>query len=50
MIKECAEKFCKECLNKIPEKEKEAFLQDPAKFYQAIMNRCHDKFNCGKMK
>jgi hypothetical protein len=50
MIKECAQKFCKECLNKIPEKERDVLFQDPAKFFQNIMNSCYETFNCANMK
>ena len=50
MINLCVEKICKECLKKVPEKEREAFLQNLEKLFQDHMKGCHGKFNCGNTK
>ena len=53
-IKECAEKYCKECLNRIPEKEREAFVQNLGKLDEAIEKGpgtfCHNLFKCSNIK
>ncbi len=53
-IKECAEKCCKECLNRIPEKEREAVIQNLGKLDQAfekgLPTFCHSLFTCSNTK
>ena len=36
MTNGCAEKFCKACLNKIPEKDREAFMQKLREKFQSM--------------
>lgn len=47
---EHAEEFCKECLNKIPEKDRIAIFQNLGKLYRATgkgyENCCQNPFSC----
>jgi hypothetical protein len=53
-IKECAEKYCKECLTRIPEKDREAIIQNLGKlgqvFEKGLPTFCHCLGNLNNMK
>jgi hypothetical protein len=51
---DCAEKFCKDCLEQIPEKDREAVIQELKKLYQDIGKGlgtcCQSRCSCGEIK
>jgi hypothetical protein len=49
---ECAEKFCKDCLDQMPEKEREVFIHNLEKICQDMKKGaetcCKNQCNCSK--